>query len=232
MKKPLVLAVLATSILLTSCGSDTSTDDSSEQCKSLGGKEVDCEDLENTKKLDKLSLGFVTGTTTDYAEGIRANEVILEKMKPLMSSLENIIKADPAEKEEYYVQEIEEAEANVASWKQILKDLELISITANWEQDPVYPKEMDLAVRFENKTSSDISYLGGKMTYLDAEGNVIVDGDIEFHPFNFEPKGESMAPGYEGFSDHGLNMTKEQRATISTITLEIDEIRYTEEDEY
>ncbi|MFT6245127.1 MAG: hypothetical protein ACJA0U_000853 [Salibacteraceae bacterium] len=36
---------------------------------------------------------------------------------------------------------------------------------------------------------------------------------------------ETMARGYEGTSDMGVNMTKEQRATISSITIEIDEIR-------
>jgi hypothetical protein len=37
-----------------------------------------------------------------------------------------------------------------------------------------------------------------------------------------------MAPGYEATLDMGVNMTKEQRATISSITIEIDEIRYSE----
>ncbi|NRA11811.1 MAG: hypothetical protein HRT57_07645 [Crocinitomicaceae bacterium] len=66
------------------------------------------------------------------------------------------------------------------------------------------------------------------MAYLDAEGNFIVEGDIAFYAFNFEPEEEVLAPGHEGVSDHGLNKTKEQRATISTITVSIDELRYAE----
>lgn len=233
MKKPLILAVFATSILLTSCGGGADSADSGEKCESNGGKEVSCKDLENSKKLDDMSMDLVTNLMgTTYAEAIETNEAIFEKMKPLMSSMENVIKADPAEKEEYYVETIESAIANVATWKQILSDIETIEITASWEQDPVYPKEMDLAVRFTNNTSSNIDKLGGVMTYYDTDDVVIIEGPIEFYTFTFEPEVKSMTPGYEGFSDHGLNMTKEQRATISTVTIKLDEISYTEESGY
>ncbi|NRA11812.1 MAG: hypothetical protein HRT57_07650 [Crocinitomicaceae bacterium] len=99
--------MFASTILLTSCGSDPNTDDSTEQCESYGGKEVDCKDLENTKKLDEMSREFVRGTIgIVYADAIKTNEENIEKMKSFTSSMENAIKADPAEKEEMYVKDI------------------------------------------------------------------------------------------------------------------------------
>ncbi|MFT6503750.1 MAG: hypothetical protein ACJASQ_003888 [Crocinitomicaceae bacterium] len=231
MKKPIILTVFATALLLSSCGGDSSSTESDEaQCETPGGKKVSCEDIENIEKLEDLSIGFVSTVIgeTKYAEYIATNEAILKEMEPLMASMANVIKADPLEKEAYYATEIEEGKANVAMWKQVLVDLEAITISASYEQDPMFPKELDEMIRFKNTTSSNINYLGGTMTYFDKDGAEIISGDVGMYVFHFDPEVETMAPGYEGTSDMGVNMTKEQRATISSITIEIDEIRYSE----
>ena len=80
-----------------------------------------------------------------------------------------------------------------------------------------------------NKLRLDVSSLANGMYFIslpDADGNIIVTGDMGLYSFHFKPENEIMTPGYEGIADKGLNMTKEQRATISTITIELDEVRY------
>lgn len=232
MKKNLILGAFIGASLLMSCGGEKKEgEETAKKCKTHSGVEADCADIEAAKQVEELSHGFVSTSLLSSEEkeaAIKTNEGILEKMEPLMASLEKIIEIDPKEATELYVEDIAKVKKDIADHKQMAEDLKNISISASWEQDPKFPKEKDVAIRFKNTSTKPITYLGGKMTYLDAEGNVLAEGEIGLYSFHFEPKieGDQLPAGYEGVSDHGINVEKEKRKLISTITIEINEIRY------
>ena len=65
------------------------------------------------------------------------------------------------------------------------------------------------------------------MQYLDADGNVLCEGDIGLYSFHFDSEMKDGIPsGYEGVSDQGIACDKEKREKIHSVTIKIDEIRY------
>jgi hypothetical protein len=231
MKKSLVFATLITGMLLTACGGEEKTEEKeAKKCETNGGEKVACEDMEAIEKVDEMSSELVRlgiGDGFDYAKAIETNEAIFKKMEPHMAALERVLEADPTEKESYYVEAIENAKANTEQYKNIIADLKTISISASWGQDLVFEDEMGLTINFKNNTSNVITYLGGTMAYLDAEGNKLVEDEIGLYSFHFKPKNEDGMPaGFEGVSDHGINATKEQLELIDSVTISIVEIRY------
>jgi hypothetical protein len=234
MKKQLLLLSIVSTAFMISCGEEKKEEPKKEKtCKTYNDVKVDCADMENVEKLEELAfsfgdLDFAAGV--GYAEVIAINEPILGEVEPLLPSLEKVLQADPEMAEDYFVTTIAEAMVEVEHYKTALVDLENLVITASWEQDPLFADEMDVMVRFTNTSTKPIGYLRGFMTYLDAEGNVLVEGDVAMYGFHFTPKleteGDLIPVGYEGYTDMGLNLDKEKRALISTITFELIEVRY------
>lgn len=231
MKNQLVMLSLACAALVTSCGAEEVKEEKVKTCKTFNKVEVDCADMDNVRKLEELAftfgdLDFAAGI--GYAEVIAINEPIFEEMEPMMPSLNKVIEADPAMAEEYFNNIISEELVKIEQYKKALIDLESLEVKASWEQDPLFADEMDVMVRFTNTSTQGISLLRGFMTYLDAEGNVLVDGNVTIYPFHFEPKieGELIPVGYEGYCDMGLNLDSEKRTLISTITFKLNEINY------
>lgn len=234
MKKQLLLLSIASVAFMTSCGEEKKEEPKKEKtCKTYNDVKVDCADMENVEKLEELAFSFGDIDFTagiGYAEVVAINEPILAEIEPMLPSLAKVLEADPAMAEDYFVGKINDAQIETEDYKLAILDLESLVFNASWEQDPLFADEMDVMVRFTNTSTKPISYLSGFMTYLDAEGNVLVEGDVTMYGFHFSPKieteGDLIPVGYEGYSDMGLNLEKEKRALISTITFKLKEVRY------
>ena len=234
MKKQFALVAIACATLITSCGGEEKKEEKEtvKTCKTYNKVDVPCEDMDNIMKIEELVFTFVRLDQTagiGYAEVIAANDAIFAQIEPLMPSLAKVLEADPEMATEYFVEELELTKKENEDYKTVLTDLENLVVKATWEQDPIFPKEMDIMVRFTNTSTKPIGYMKGMMTYLDAEGNVLVEGEVGMYPFHFTPKieGEGGIPvGYEGTCDMGLNLEKEKRGLISTITFKLNEVRY------
>lgn len=231
--KKTILATAVLSTLFASCGSDDKKDgseDKEKMCKTYKGVEAPCKVIEDLDKLDEMSFDLVDYSPSEnigYAEAIAKNEEVFKQMEPLQASLEAMIKISPEYAEENYIERIEEYRAETEDYKKIIEDLKTLEFSASYEQDPVFEDKKDEMIRFKNTTDNTISYMAGSMRYLDSAGNVLAEDDIAYYDFHFEPERKTgLEPGYEGYTDNGINCDKEKRELIHTIELTIDEIRY------
>ena len=237
MKKTLILCLVLATVLV-SCGDDKDKKDEKKvkTCKTENDVEVSCEDMKALIKLEEDFLEFHTGILVDidYEGAIAENDALFATVEELMPAIERLMEKDPDLSESYFaIENLFYAKAETERYKQALADIEVLEISAAWDQDPLFEDEMATIVTFKNTSNSDIERVAGIITYYDAEGNVIDEGDIDFYAFHFEPEPEDdiMRPGYEGFADRGLGLEEDQEARIDSIDIKLNIIQYPREEE-
>lgn len=225
------IGIIGLSLLaMTSCGEKAETTTEAKTCTTINKVTIDCGDLETLKEIEKISsdLESMTMLTPENtALAAEKNTEILALIDPLMAVLEKAIEADPKLKEEFYVEKIYDAKKGLANYNQALEDIKNLEISASWGPDPKFPKDKSVTVKFKNTSTRAIKQLSGVMTYKDAAGTVLAEANVVFYSFHFTPSAEdSLAPGYEGTSDLGINCDKDKRPSIATVELVINAISY------
>ena len=233
--KKIVFAV-AVSTLLISCGEDKKTEEKSEPKCKMNGVAVDCKVEEDIDKATDLVFEFVASyDDVSYEELIEKNEAILKELEAYEASIQKGYEIDP-EDLQYTVDAIADAKESVAQAKQALIDIEglVVRIDSLYDNDILEGRKM-MDVTFENTSPLDVDYLELKLTYYDADGNLLAEEEDMMTTANYEPEVDDYFPaGYKGVYDRwNIRLDDEEKnAMIAKIDIEILEVNYqSKEDE-